>query len=29
VVAASGEPHLKIPAETRLQFQLMADWKVR
>jgi hypothetical protein len=29
VVAASGEPHLKIPAETRLQFQLMADWKVQ
>jgi len=28
-VAASGEPHLKIPAETRLEFQLLADWKVR
>jgi len=29
VVAASGQPHLKIPAETRLDFQLLADWKVR
>lgn len=29
VVAASGEPHLKVPAESRLQFQLMADWKVQ
>ncbi len=29
IVAASGQPHLKIPAETRLQFQLMADWKVQ
>jgi len=28
-VAASGEPHLKVPAETRLQFQLMADWKIQ
>jgi hypothetical protein len=28
-VAAAGKPHLKIPAETRLQFQLMADWKVQ
>jgi len=28
-VAASGQPHLKIPAETRLQFQLLADWKVQ
>ena len=27
IVAASGEPHLKIPAETRLEFQLLADWK--
>ena len=29
VVAASGEPHLKVPAETRLEFQLTADWKVQ
>jgi hypothetical protein len=28
-VAASTQPHLKIPAETRLQFQLLADWKVK
>jgi hypothetical protein len=29
IMAASGQPHLKIPAETRLQFQLMSDWKIR
>ena len=29
VVAASGEPHLKIPAETRLQFQLLSDLRVQ
>jgi hypothetical protein len=29
VLAASGEPHLKIPAESRLQFQLAADWKIQ
>lgn len=29
VLAATGQPHLKIPAETRLQFQLAADWKIR
>ena len=28
-LAASGQPHLKLPAETRLQFQLEADWKVQ
>jgi len=28
-IAASGQPHLKIPAETLLQFQLLADWKVQ
>ena len=27
-VAASGKPHLKVPPETRLQFQLLADWKI-
>jgi hypothetical protein len=29
VVAATGQPHLKIPVETRLQFQFAADWKVQ
>ena len=29
VMAASGQPHLKIQAETRLTFQLLADWKVQ
>lgn len=29
IFAASTQPHLKIPPETRLQFQLMADWKVQ
>jgi hypothetical protein len=28
-VAASGKPHLKVPAETRLQFTLQADWKIQ
>jgi len=28
-VAGATQPHLKVPAETRLEFQLMADWKVR
>jgi hypothetical protein len=28
-IAASGQPHLKIPAETRLEFQLAADWKIK
>jgi hypothetical protein len=28
-LSASGQPHLKVPPETRLQFQLMADWKIR
>ena len=28
-VAAGGQPHLKIPAETRLDFQLLADWKIQ
>jgi hypothetical protein len=28
-MAASGEEHLKIPAETRLQFQLSAAVKVQ
>src|SRR3974390_1500700 len=27
-MAASGQPHLKIPSETRLEFQLMSDVKV-
>jgi outer membrane lipoprotein SlyB len=28
-VAASGKPHLKVPPETRLEFELKADWKIR
>ena len=28
VFAASTQPHLKIPPETRLEFQLVADWKI-
>lgn len=28
-LSATGQPHLKIPAETRLEFQLLADWKIR
>jgi hypothetical protein len=27
-ISASGEPHLKVPSETRLEFQLAADVKV-
>lgn len=29
VLAATGQPHLTIPAETRLEFQLLADWTIR
>ena len=29
IVAASGQPHLQVPAETRLQFQLSTDWKLQ
>jgi hypothetical protein len=29
ILSASGQPHLKIPAETRLQFQLLADLRIR
>lgn len=29
ILSASGQPHLKVPAETRLEFQLLADWKVQ
>jgi hypothetical protein len=28
VASAASQPHLKIPAETRLEFQLLADWRV-
>jgi hypothetical protein len=28
ILSATGQPHLKVPAETRLQFQLAADLKV-
>jgi hypothetical protein len=27
-VSASGKPHLKVPSETRLDFQFLADWKM-
>jgi hypothetical protein len=29
IVSASGQPHLKIPAESMLQFQLLADLKIQ
>ena len=29
ILSASGQPHLKVPAETRLEFQLLADWRVQ
>jgi hypothetical protein len=29
VAASAGGSHLKIPAETRLQFQLASDWKIQ
>jgi hypothetical protein len=29
MMAASGQPHLKVPSETRLEFKLMADLKVK
>jgi hypothetical protein len=29
VIAASGQPHLKIPSETRIEFTLQADWKIQ
>lgn len=28
VLSAAGKPHLKVPAETRLQVQLLSDFKV-
>ena len=28
-LSAAGQPHLKIPAESRIQFQLLSDVKVR
>ena len=28
IFAASTQPHLKIPPETRIEFRLVADWKV-
>jgi hypothetical protein len=27
-IAAAGQPHLKVPPETRLDFQLQSDWKL-
>ncbi len=29
ILSATGQPHLKVPAETRLEFKLLADWKVQ
>jgi outer membrane lipoprotein SlyB len=29
IISASGEQHLKIPPETRLEFKLEADLKVK
>ncbi len=29
VLAATSQPHLKIPSESRLVFQLLSDWKIR
>ena len=29
ILSAGGEPHLKVPAETRLTFQLLADWRIQ
>ena len=29
MVAAGGQPHLTVPAEARLEFQLIADWKIK
>lgn len=29
VVSAAGEPHLKVPPETVLTFQLLADWRIQ
>jgi hypothetical protein len=29
IFAASGQPHLKIPAESRIPFQFSADWKAQ
>ena len=29
ILSASGEPHLKVPAETLLTFQLLSDWKIQ
>jgi hypothetical protein len=26
-IAAAGQPHLKVPPETRLEFQFQSDWK--
>ena len=29
IMAATGQPRLKVPSETRMEFQLLADWKIR
>jgi hypothetical protein len=29
ILSATGQPHLKVPAETRLDFQFLSDWRVQ
>ena len=29
ILSATGQPHLKVPSETRLDFQLLAEWKIQ
>jgi len=29
IFAASTQPHLKIPSETRVEFRLLSDWKIQ
>jgi hypothetical protein len=29
ILSAAGQPHLKVPAETRLQFQLLSDVRIK
>jgi hypothetical protein len=29
ILAGSTQPHLKVPPETRLEFRLLSDWRIR
>jgi hypothetical protein len=29
MLSAAGEPHLKVPSETRLEFQFLSDWRIQ